>query len=66
MRRLGFAVLGLLMGGLLAFLIGIGLPEVAAISQAEGAYMMGVMFFWVPLAALAGAALGAVLGGRRP
>jgi hypothetical protein len=66
MRRLGFAVLGLLMGGLLAFLIGIGLPEVAAISQAEGAYMMGVMFFWVPLAALAGAVLGAVLGGRRP
>jgi hypothetical protein len=66
MRRFGFAVLGLIAGGLLAFLVGIGLPEVAAISQAEGAYMMGVMFFWVPLAAVFGAILGAILGGKRP
>jgi hypothetical protein len=66
MRRFGFAMLGLVAGGLLAVLVGIGLPEVAAISQAEGAYMMGVMFFWVPLAAVVGAILGAVLGGRRP
>jgi hypothetical protein len=66
MRRFGFAVLGLLAGGLLAFLVGIGLPEVVAISQAEGAYMMGVMFFWVPLAAVLGAILGAILGGKRP
>jgi hypothetical protein len=65
MRRLGFAVLGLLAGGGLAFLVGIALPEVAAIPQSEGAYMMGVMFFWVPLAALAGAILGAVLVGRK-
>jgi hypothetical protein len=66
MRRFGFAVLGLLAGGLLAFLVGIGLPEVVAISQAEGAYMMGVMFFWVPLAAVLGAILGAIPGGKRP
>jgi hypothetical protein len=66
MRRFGFAALGLVAGGLLAFFVGIGLPEVAAISQAEGAYMMGVMFFWVPLAALFGAILGAILGGKRP
>jgi hypothetical protein len=66
MRRFGFAVLGLVAGGVLAFLVGVSLPEVTSISQAEGAYMMGVMFFWVPLAALAGAILGAVLGGRRP
>jgi hypothetical protein len=66
MRRFGFAVLGLLAGGALAFVVGIALPEVAAISQAEGAYMMGVMFFWVPLAAIFGAIMGAILGGKRP
>jgi hypothetical protein len=66
MRRFGFGVLGLFAGGVLAFLVGLALPEVMSISQAEGAYMMGVMFFWVPLAALAGAVLGAVLGGKRP
>jgi hypothetical protein len=66
MRRFGFAVLGLFAGGLLAFLVGIGLPEVIPISQAEGAYMMGVMFFWVPLAAVMGAILGSILGGKRP
>lgn len=66
MRRFGFAVLGLLAGGALAFLVGLALPQVTSISQAEGAYMMGVMFFWVPLAALFGAILGAILGGKRP
>jgi hypothetical protein len=65
MRRLGFAGLGLFAGGLAAFLVGIALPEVVGIPQAEGAYMMGVMFFWVPLTAIAGAIVGAVLG-RRP
>ncbi len=66
MRRFGFAMLGLLGGGVVAFLVGLALPQVASISQAEGAYMMGVMFFWVPLAAVAGAILGAVIGGKRP
>jgi hypothetical protein len=66
MRRLGFAGLGLVAGGLVAFLVGVALPEVVAISQAEGAYMMGVMFFWVPLAGIAGAIIGGVMGGRRP
>jgi hypothetical protein len=64
MRRFGFALLGFLAGGLLAFLVGIGLPQVASISQAEGAYMMGVMFFWVPLAAVAGAIIGGIAGRR--
>jgi hypothetical protein len=27
---------------------------------------MGVMFFWVPLAAVLGTILGAILGGKRP
>jgi hypothetical protein len=66
MRRFGFAALGLVAGGLLAFLVGIALPEVVSISQAEGAYMMGVMFFWVPLAGVLGAVLGAIFGGKRP
>jgi hypothetical protein len=66
MRRIGFAILGMFAGGLSAFLVGIALPEALAISQAEGAYMMGVMFFWVPLAGIAGAVIGAMLGGKRP
>jgi hypothetical protein len=66
MRRLGFAALGLFAGGLAAFLVGIALPDVVAITQAEGAYMMGVMFFWVPLSAIAGAIVGALCGGRKP
>lgn len=65
MRRFLGGLAGLVAGGLVAFVVGIGLPEVMSISQAEGAYMMGVMFFWVPVAALVGAVAGAILAGRR-
>jgi hypothetical protein len=65
MRRVAFALGGLIAGGGLAFVVGVTLPEVMAISQAEGAYMMGVMFFWVPVAALTGLIVGAVLGRKR-
>jgi hypothetical protein len=66
MRRFGFAVLGLIAGGALAFVGGLALPQVVGISQAEGAYLMGVMFFWVPVAAILGAIAGAIFGGKRP
>ena len=64
MRRVLWGVAGMAIGALGAFGIGIGLPMLMPISQAEGAYMMGVAFFWVPLAAVAGAVIGAVFGGR--
>lgn len=52
---------GFLAGGLVTGVIGIGLPKIMPISQAEGAYMMGVAFFWVPLGAVIGAVLGVIL-----
>jgi hypothetical protein len=65
MRRGLGALVGLVVGAGLAFGIGIGLPEVIPINQAEGADMMSVFFFWVPAAALAGAVIGAISSGRR-
>ncbi|MBT9244638.1 hypothetical protein KM031_06335 [Gemmobacter fulvus] len=60
-----WAVAGFLAGGVLAGAIGILLPSVVSISQAEGAYAMGVAFFWVPAGAIAGAVLGVVMARRR-
>lgn len=54
MRGLRFLA-GFALGGLLTAIIGFALPSIVPISQAEGAYAMGVAFFWAPL--------GAVLGG---
>ncbi len=61
----GGGVLGLFAGGALAAAVGIGLAEVLPISQAEGAYMMGVFFFWVPVTAILGAVLGVFLARKR-
>ena len=55
----GWAVLGFFGGGILTFAVGMALPMVIRIRQAEGAYAMGVAFFWTPL----GAILGAVIAG---
>lgn len=52
---------GFLAGGLLTAVVGIALPEVVPISQTEGAYMMGVAFFWVPLGAVVGAVVGVLV-----
>ena len=59
MRVLLWGLAGLVLGAVLAFGIGITLPEIFTISQREGAYAMGVLFFWTP----AGAVLGAIAGG---
>lgn len=59
------AVIGFGLGGLLAGGIGIALPGILPISQAEGAYMMGVMFFWAPLGAVLGALAGSLWRPRR-
>ncbi|HBU13419.1 MAG TPA: hypothetical protein DEF16_00080 [Gemmobacter sp.] len=62
MRVLLRALAGFLLGGLLALGIGVALPYLMPISQAEGAYAMGVVFFWMPAAAILGAVAGIVWG----
>ena len=59
------AVLGLVLGGAATLALGLAAAEVFAIPQAEGAYAMGLAFFWVPLGALAGLIAGAVIAARR-
>jgi hypothetical protein len=58
-------LLGFVLGAVLAFAIGIGLPMIIPISQAEGAYAMGVAFFWAPLGGIIGAICGVVMARRR-
>jgi hypothetical protein len=58
MRTFLWMLGGFVLGAAAAFGIGVALPEVMTISQAEGAYMMGVMFLWVPAGAVAGALAG--------
>ena len=57
----GWAVAGFFGGGIAVFAIGMALPSVMKIRQAEGAYAMGVAFFWTPLGAVLGAVIGGVL-----
>jgi hypothetical protein len=49
---------GFVLGAAIALGIGLLLPMVTTVSQAEGAYAMGVVFFMMP----AGAVLGALAG----
>lgn len=62
MRRLIWGFGGLVPFGGLVFAIGMGLPSVMAIPQAEGGYAMGVAFFRTPLGAVPGALIGALMG----
>ncbi len=66
MRWLVGLVLGGMLGGVLFFAVGIALPSLLPISQAEGAYAMQVAFFWAPLGLILGAILGVLLARRRP
>lgn len=65
MRRFGFALVGALLGGALAIGLAVAVAMIGDVSQAEGAYAMGVAFFWAPLGAVLGLVAGVVLGGRR-
>lgn len=65
MRWLVGLVGGAMLGGALALGIGMALPEVITVSQREGAYAMGVVFFWIPLGLVAGAIAGLVWAARR-
>jgi hypothetical protein len=65
MRRFGWTVSGLILGAALVFAVGMALPSIVPLSQAEGAYAMGVAFFWTPLGALVGALSGFLLSRGR-
>ncbi len=60
MRRLGRGLIGAVLGGALAVGLGVAAAWLFDISQAEGAYAMGVAFFWAPLGAVLGAVAGAL------
>lgn len=65
MRRFLWAVAGLV-GGYIAALFGIfTLGDMLGVSQAEGAFAMGVAFFWAPLCAVVCAIVAAVRAGAR-
>lgn len=57
MRIFILVVLGFLVGAMITFGVGMSLPSIMSISQAEGAYAMSIAFFWTP----AGGVLGAIL-----
>jgi hypothetical protein len=63
MRVLIWGLAGLVLGaGLLVLVAGVIVPLLWPVSQAEGAYAMGVIFFMAPAGAVLGAILGALLG----
>ena len=61
----GFAG-GFLAGGAVALGLCVAAAYAFEISQFEGAYAMGVAFFWIPLGGIIGGVLGAVWLLRRP
>ena len=58
--------LGFIAGAVGALVLSMLAAVVFNISQREGAYAMGVAFFYMPVGALVGAVTGAVLAARRP
>jgi hypothetical protein len=63
MRVLIWGLAGLVLGaGLMVLVAGVIVPALWPVSQAEGAYAMGVVFFMAPAGAVLGAILGALLG----
>ena len=62
MRRLIWAVGGVLVGAAAAVTLSVLAAYAFDITQAEGAYAMQVAFFWVPVGAVIGLIAGLVLG----
>ena len=65
MRRLLWALAGLIGGYAVTLVTVFTAGDLMGVSQAEGAFAMGVAFFWAPLGAVACAILAAVWGGGR-
>ena len=64
MKRLVWGLVGAVIGGVATLGVGLLAAEVFSISQAEGAYAMGLIFFWVPAGAMAGLIVGLLLPRR--
>lgn len=63
MKVVLWALAGLVAGAALVILVaGVIVPSVWTVSQAEGAYAMGVIFFMAPAGALVGAVIGLIIG----
>lgn len=62
MRTVVWMLGGLLVGGALAFGLGLLWLTYGGVSQREGAAAMGVIFFFTPAGAVLGAIVGLVLG----
>lgn len=65
MRMLGCIALGALIGALLAIAVTVAAAYAFDISQAEGAYAMGVAFFYAPAGLLLGAIVGGLMAPKR-
>ena len=65
MRRLLWGLAGLVGGYIVTLVVVFTAGDLMGVSQAEGAFAMGVAFFWAPLGAVAFGILGALWGGRR-
>jgi hypothetical protein len=65
MKVVSFALAGFVIGGAVAFGLGLLWLTYGGVSQREGAAAMGVIFFVTPFGAIVGAIAGAVLGFAR-
>lgn len=61
MRTFWWMLGGAILGGGLTFLVGITLPMITPVSQREGGYAMGVIFFMTPAGTILGALAGLVV-----
>jgi hypothetical protein len=53
-------IIGAIAGAAIALGLCVAAAEIFSISQMEGAYAMGVVFFYMPLGALIGGIIGAI------
>ena len=60
LKMLAGFIIGAVAGAALALTLCVAAAEIFSISQMEGAYAMGVAFFYMPLGALAGGIIGAI------
>ena len=61
MRRLGFAVLGLVVGAGVALLLAQSQPAMSRAVDPQGLHLLGVIFVALPVGAVAGALMGLLL-----
>jgi hypothetical protein len=60
LKVVGGFLLGLIVGSALTLALCLAAADLFHISQMEGAYAMGVVFFWMPVGGLIGGIAGAI------